>query len=563
VGNVTQQIDPKGTVINYYYDALNRLTAVQFPLDSSQNIGYTYDSGTYGIGRITGRTDISGTYAFSYDARGNLTQEQKTISGIVYTTGYGHNGNNVLTSLTYPSGRVVTYTRDTTGQVSQVSTTVNGTPTTLASSLAYLPFGGITSLIYGNGLVLSQAHDTQYRISSLTVGSLLNLTYAYDANGNITAISDAVNPPGGPLDTAGVYTYLPESNKLDSIAGNSPLVFGYDANGNTTSETNRSLTYDLLNRLVAVSDNGTQYAYDASGQRIKKITQSGTRIFHYDLQGRLIAETTPAGSSIAEYIYLGDQLLATIRSEAVYYYHNDHLGTPRALTDASGTVVWKADYTPFGKAQISVSTIENPFRFPGQYYDAETGLHYNYHRYYQPETGRYVTPDPIGLGGGANPFVYVGNNPLKFTDPSGLLIYPWHFAITYFAAWNSDHSVSESWKLARQVAGEDRNALDKSAGAANIHGMIGLVEAAPGSGKYRPQTEEEALFGIINVLQKGGPSALHDIQDLPGHNLESMENFGPNWSTVRHLSRDIFDVFWMIEAYHNTKKLLKPRQACK
>ena len=164
------------------------------------------------------------------------------------------------------------------------------------------------------------------------------------------------------------------------------------------------------------------YTYNGIGQRIKKVAGGPTRIFHYDQMGHLIAETGQNGQMISEYVYLGNQLLAMIKpGDAVYYYHNDHLGTPRVLTDATGTIAWKAAYNPFGEATISVQAVENPFRFPGQYYDPETGLHYNYFRYYDPTTGRYVTPDPIGLEGGINLFVYVGNNPLNWIDPFGLL----------------------------------------------------------------------------------------------------------------------------------------------
>jgi RHS repeat-associated protein len=101
--------------------------------------------------------------------------------------------------------------------------------------------------------------------------------------------------------------------------------------------------------------------------------------------------------------------------------HNDHLGTPQKMTDASGTVVWTADYKPFGEATITVSTITNNLRFPGQYYDAETGLNYNYARDYNPVIGRYVEADPIGINYGQNHlYVYVNNTPLMKKDPSGL-----------------------------------------------------------------------------------------------------------------------------------------------
>ncbi len=105
----------------------------------------------------------------------------------------------------------------------------------------------------------------------------------------------------------------------------------------------------------------------------------------------------------------------------LYYVHNDHLGTPWAVTDDSGTKVWSVSYDPFGKATVDAgSMIEMNVRLPGQYYDQETGLHYNYFRYYDPRTGRYITADPLGLAGGVNIYTYALNNPLYWIDPYAL-----------------------------------------------------------------------------------------------------------------------------------------------
>ncbi len=103
-----------------------------------------------------------------------------------------------------------------------------------------------------------------------------------------------------------------------------------------------------------------------------------------------------------------------------YFYQLDHLGTPMELTIGNGTVVWSADYRAYGKiAKQHVEEIKNPLRFQGQYFDEETGLHYNRHRYYSPDTGRFTTADPIGLAGGLNSYQYV-KNPIGFVDPLGL-----------------------------------------------------------------------------------------------------------------------------------------------
>jgi RHS repeat-associated protein len=94
------------------------------------------------------------------------------------------------------------------------------------------------------------------------------------------------------------------------------------------------------------------------------------------------------------------------------------------LTDDQADVVWRASYAPYGRASLTVNAVELNVRFPGQYFDQETGLHYNYFRYYDPETGRYLTSDPIGLGGGFNTYVYVEASPLNWIDPYGLRVKP-------------------------------------------------------------------------------------------------------------------------------------------
>jgi RHS repeat-associated protein len=106
-----------------------------------------------------------------------------------------------------------------------------------------------------------------------------------------------------------------------------------------------------------------------------------------------------------------------------YWYINDRLGTPQKLIAQNGEIVWSARYDAFGRALVDIATVENNLRFPGQYFDTETGLHYNWHRYYDPEIGRYLTPDPIGLDGGINLFLYAEADPISLIDPYGL--YSW------------------------------------------------------------------------------------------------------------------------------------------
>jgi RHS repeat-associated protein len=460
-GNLTQKTDARGVVVNYNYDPLNRLTSITFP-DASENITYVYDdpSVSYGIGRLTGRTDPSGSYTFHYDAQGNLIREVKKVGDIIYRTKYTYNKNNVLTSLIYPTGRKVTYTLDSTGRVAQVTSPLEGRNKVRASQIGYVPFGGVNGFVYGNGLLLGRGYDEQYRTSSITTGSVLRWTYEHDPNGNIISITDSLDSARSqtfgydPLNRLGsatgiyggmsytydlvgnrwtqtlnesteTYTYESGTNRLAHIDGEQPKTFTYDENSNIDSENDRIYTYNQADRLSEVSEDAIklgEYVYNGEGQRIKKATQAGTRIFHHDLMGHLIAETDEQGSTQVEYVYLGDSPLAMIDKEGtVYYFHTDHSGTPQTLTDRNRNVVWRADYRPFGETDILTQNVENPFRFPGQYYDKETGSHYNYFRDYRPGIGRYIQPDPIGLWGVINLFTYVRNDPVNGVDPTGLL----------------------------------------------------------------------------------------------------------------------------------------------
>ena len=155
-------------------------------------------------------------------------------------------------------------------------------------------------------------------------------------------------------------------------------------------------------------------------QRVIKTAGGVTTVFLYNREGRLITESSATGTIQREYIYFNDEPLALIENGSVYYFANDQLGSGQALFDQYAEMVWQAQYDPFGAAMVSPdSTLVNNLCLPGQYFDSETGLHYNWHRYYEPELGRYLTPDPIGLDGGMNLYVYVGGNPVNLTDPSG------------------------------------------------------------------------------------------------------------------------------------------------
>ena len=230
------------------------------------------------------------------------------------------------------------------------------------------------------------------------------------------------------------YQYGTSNNRLLSVDNGQELL--YDANGNLVADGQRAFVWDEDGRLSAISENNTalgQYSYDFQGLR-RSATRNGiTTLFIYDNNGNVLAEVDEDGNILREYAYLDGQRLAlfeldavdgnaasSLEEERIFYYINDHLGTAQLLLDEQAVVVWQGNYQPFGEVDVVVNDLEQHFRFPGQIFDTESGLHYNWNRYYNPETGRYISPDPIGLDGGLNLYAYVGNDPVNWMDLEGL-----------------------------------------------------------------------------------------------------------------------------------------------
>ena len=297
----------------------------------------------------------------------------------------------------------------------------------LATGIARLPFGPIRSMnLRGGALPLTRTFDQRYQLNRIQAGSI-DIQYTRDAAGqvtNVTGIAEPTLPVGGEA-----YTVNSANNQM-TARGN--VSYTYDAAGNLTSDGTRTFIWDALGRLKQVQQ-GNQtvatYGYDIQNRRFRKSVGSTTTYYLYNLDNQLIAELSGNGTVLREYVWLDGQPLVlaeyTGANAGVYFYLNDHLGTPQQLLNGdTGAVAWQAAYLPFGEVQISVNTVTNNLRFPEQYYDAETGLHYNWNRYYDPASGRYVSADPIGLEGGINLYRYVGNNSVNFVDIVGL--FRWH-----------------------------------------------------------------------------------------------------------------------------------------
>ena len=555
-GSLTTKTDANGTVISFSYDEAGRLAAVQFP-DSAENVAYAYDTCVNGKGRLCSMTDPAGTTAYAYDKLGRIASETKTALGVTYATSYEYDKVGNLKSIVYPGGRKVGYTYNKLNKPDAVHAQLKSTET-LATGFAYDPAGNLTSLTLGNGLIQSWSYDAANRVAGISAPGILSLDYTYDSAGNITSIVDKLKSDfsktytydaldrltgaagywgtlawsydanGNRLSQTGAesYAYSYTANRLEGVTGGQTMVYRHDNGGNIINDGVRDFAYNQNNRLIKALESGKilgEYTYNGSGQRIIKKTgpaasnsASGQNtVYHYDLTGKLIEETAGDGKLFVDYVYVGAAPLAMVRKQAngeeTFYYHNDHLATPKVMTDKLKKVVWNIEFDPFGNEaadqgrQNSIRNVENNLRFAGQYFDAETGLSYNGQRTYDSGLGRYLEADPLGLGGGSNPYLYVKANPVVFTDRTGTnpLVdtarYLWSKVIDMVL-------IPRGWTLAADFL---RNSLQDNPGSINTSLAMSKIR---NSQEYKAQVN-----GIISGAADGPiPSTSSSIQWTSG-----------------------------------------------
>jgi RHS repeat-associated protein len=255
--------------------------------------------------------------------------------------------------------------------------------------------------------------------------------FTYDLAGNIAADRNGLNgaAPVGPQLTAGLkMRYYGKDGRLERIG---ETRYDWDADGRLGErrEGQQRWRYEWTpeGHLRNVQTPGGQrwkYEYDAFGRRVKKIGPDGTTRYVWD--GEAIAEEIHEGGTATDWVYEPGSFRPLLKQDEgkICQCITDQVGTPRELLTRDGTVTWSAFLTTWGEVgETAKGTADCPIRFQGQWFDAESGLHYNFHRYYDPETGQYLSPDPIGLNGGTRLYGYV-HNPLMWVDPLGLVSPP-------------------------------------------------------------------------------------------------------------------------------------------
>jgi RHS repeat-associated protein len=456
-GNLHTATDARGALAMYSYDALNRVTQAAY---SDQTINFTYDSGANGIGRLTGASDANHALAWSYDTLGRVVGKGLTVGSVNLSVGYSY-VNGDLTTMVTPSGQTITY-----GYANHQITSVSVNGAAIVTGATHEPFGNVNGWKWGNSTSVSRTYDTDekitqintaadtilfgydnaFRISGITdTGISANTwTLGYDVLDRLTSAAETATTLGWTYDANGnrlsqtgtnPSTFAPSatSNLLNSIMGALARTYAYDAAGNTTGYSSDSFFYNQRGRMTSatVGSSSTNYIYSALGQMIEKSGPGGSTYLMYDEAGHLLGEYSSGGALIEETVWMGDTPVATLQPNggtvSTYYVHTDQLNAPRVVTrPADNAIEWRWDTDPFGTVAANTNpaglgTFIYNLRFQGQYYQAETGLYLNYFRDYDPQTGRYIESDPIGLQGGSfSTYAYANGDPIFFVDPFGL-----------------------------------------------------------------------------------------------------------------------------------------------
>ncbi|RYY76051.1 MAG: RHS repeat protein [Gammaproteobacteria bacterium] len=460
-GHLIKHLDAGEIVTEFERDALGQMLAktsssLKNPSAVAELNRYLYDP----VGRIKEAYNSAQYITFQYDRMGylikehhsDLNEQRQRLSDTMVDIHYELATSGQLKRLHLPGNQIIDYGYDSFDRLQSVS--LNETAITkiqrnefgfelnrqqgdLITHSEYDPMGR---------LVKQHAHIRQQK------AGVIDRQYQYDPFGNLSKFKDGnweVNYVYDMIDrlkrTEGSlkekFVFDPAGNLLGqekndagkATQGNRLTLqgdrkFEYDARGNLVRETRGKggklktvYEYNFNNHLIkVVKDNqSTEYCYDPLGRRTQKHDSFG--ITKYLWAGDQLAQEQ-RNQIKKTYVYEPESFkpIAMVQDGEIYHYHLDHLGTPRELTNEQGKVVWKAQYKTYGNVALKdVEEVENNLRFQGQYFDEETGLHYNRHRYYDPSIGQFTTQDPIGLLGGINNYQYAPN-PTGWVDPFGL-----------------------------------------------------------------------------------------------------------------------------------------------
>lgn len=411
--NLTQATERNGKTSTFTYDALDRLKTAEYGRSISGSgltspdatVTYTWDAGN----RLIQAVDTQdGTITRGYDGLDRLVSE----AGPRGSVSYAFDANGRRTRLSIPGQADVTYTYDDANRLTGI------TKGTDQVGFAYDAAGRRTTLTLPGGIAATYTYDAAgqlagivYSRAGVTIG---DLAYQYDMAGR--RIQESGSLARRTMPAAVANSTYDVANRLTSWNG---ATLAYDANGNLTSDGSRTYTWDSRNRLKTISGAATaSFGYDAFGRRGSATASGSTTSFLYDgpnisqeLTGASVKATVVGGLGLDEIFRRTDAL-------GPRSFLTDGLGSTLTLSDDSGAARTQYRYDPYGATVASGDASSNSFQYTGRENDG-TGLYYYRARYYNPSLGRFISEDPIGLEGGPNLYVYVGNDPINLVDSTG------------------------------------------------------------------------------------------------------------------------------------------------
>jgi RHS repeat-associated protein len=457
VGNLVSAADFSGHTTQLRYNLLGQLDAITYDDGASVSLERNLSDNSTLV-----RNEI-GSALYEYD---DLERLVRITDQGGYAVAYGYDGDGLTCQLMYPNGMSISMMRDRAGRTSSIEV---GQGTAFTYSFSE---GRRAALTLGNGATVLYSYDKAGQIMELTYYApngmeLKEFHYLYDAAGNRiktvanegeyrftydaeSQLTEVIDPEAGLTQ----YTYDSEHNRISVVEGGITTTYkanilnqyvqvgdaqySYDINGNMIEKESPagrvSFSYDSRGRLTqALTTDGKTlgFEYDTFGLRTKKATPEGSVSYVYDARGNLLAEYDDDGKMIALYVWgpAGNVPLMIEHSSSRYYYVTDALGVICGLTDASGQIVEEYKYGPYGRPQIIdplgnelvESSVGNSLLFTANVYEPELGLYYFGARYYDPDLGRFVSPDPLTGAYSENPYVYAANNPLNLVDRFGLV----------------------------------------------------------------------------------------------------------------------------------------------
>ena len=446
-GNLGSRINPNGQTVSYTYDLAHRLTQKTLP---GESITYQYDRN----GNPTRIQRARSLLTYTYDQRNRILTAGTGPSSAqpTTTTRYTYDANGNRLTMTDPGGAVTSYTYDDRQLLTSLNSSIG-----FSASFSHDDIARRTAMTRTGGATTAYGYDESNRLRALQADSPagpLNYILTHDLSGGRIAIADNGGTHFYSYDQANrltqatypgqneAYAYDAMGNRtqshlsgastysnLNQLLADANYTYAYDNNGNLSTKTERNsgritrYSYDAENHLTQIvfPDSTTAtYTYDELGRRIEKNVNGAITRFVYD-GADVIAEYNGSNALSARYVYGPnvDEVLAVQRSGSTFVVDADVQGSIVRLAAGANTVT--RQYDSFGRIISQSPNLGVTSKaFQGREFDSESGLYYYRARYYDPESGRFVSQDPIGYRGGSNLYAFAGSNPVDLRDPHGL-----------------------------------------------------------------------------------------------------------------------------------------------